>query len=304
MLQSESLISWIDSKGAKMTANIIDGKSIAKKIRSEIKDRVESIIDNDGQVPGLAVIQVGQDPASSVYVRNKRMACKEVGMNSFNYDLEVDISEDQLLKLIKELNENDEVTGILVQLPLPEHINETIVIESIDPKKDVDGFHPYTIGRLMQRIPLLRPCTAIGVITMLEEIGIDAMGKHVVIVGASNLVGRPLNLEFLLKGATTTVCHKYTENLRSHVEQADILAVAVGKADFIPGDWIKEGAVVFDVGINRDENGKLTGDVDFSSAKERASWISPVPGGVGPMTVAMLIKNTLLARELILKSDS
>ena len=304
MLQSQTLISWIDSKGAKMTANIIDGKSIAKKIRSEIKDRVESIIDNDGQVPGLAVIQVGQDPASSVYVRNKRMACKEVGMNSFNYDLEVDISEDQLLKLIKELNENDEVTGILVQLPLPEHINETIVIESIDPKKDVDGFHPYTIGRLMQRIPLLRPCTAIGVITMLEEIGIDAMGKHVVIVGASNLVGRPLNLEFLLKGATTTVCHKYTENLRSHVEQADILAVAVGKADFIPGDWIKEGAVVFDVGINRDENGKLTGDVDFSSAKERASWISPVPGGVGPMTVAMLIKNTLLARELILKSDS
>ena len=177
-----------------MTANIIDGKSIAKKIRSEIKDQVESIIDSDGQVPGLAVIQVGQDPASSVYVRNKRMACKEVGMNSFNHDLEVDISEDRLLKLIKELNENDEVTGILVQLPLPEHINETIVIESIDPKKDVDGFHPYTIGRLMQRIPLLRPCTAIGVITMLEEIGIDAMGKHVVIVGASNLVGRPLNL--------------------------------------------------------------------------------------------------------------
>ena len=304
MSLNHSLISWINSNGAKMTANIIDGKSIAKKIRSEIKDRVESIIDNDGQVPGLAVIQVGQDPASSVYVRNKRMACKEVGMNSFNYDLEVDISEDQLLKLIKELNENDEVTGILVQLPLPEHINETIVIESIDPKKDVDGFHPYTIGRLMQRIPLLRPCTAIGVITMLEEIGIDAMGKHVVIVGASNLVGRPLNLEFLLKGATTTVCHKYTENLRSHVEQADILAVAVGKAGFIPGDWIKEGAVVFDVGINRDENGKLTGDVDFSSAKERASWISPVPGGVGPMTVAMLIKNTLLARELILKSDS
>ena len=304
MSLNHSLISWINSNGAKMTANIIDGKSIAKKIRSEIKDRVESIIDNDGQVPGLAVIQVGQDSASSVYVRNKRMACKEVGMNSFNYDLEVDISEDRLLKLIKELNENDEVTGILVQLPLPEHINETIVIESIDPKKDVDGFHPYTIGRLMQRIPLLRPCTAIGVITMLEEIGIDAMGKHVVIVGASNLVGRPLNLEFLLKGATTTVCHKYTENLRSHVEQADILAVAVGKADFIPGDWIKEGAVVFDVGINRDENGKLTGDVDFSSAKERASWISPVPGGVGPMTVAMLIKNTLLARELILKSDS
>ena len=304
MSLNQSLISWINSNGGKMTANIIDGKSIAQKIRSEIKDQVESIIDKGDQVPGLAVIQVGQDPASSVYVRNKRMACKEVGMNSFNYDLDGDISENQLLKLISELNKNDEVTGILVQLPLPEHINETIVIERIDPKKDVDGFHPYTIGRLMQRIPLLRPCTAIGVITMLEEIGIDPLGKHAVIVGASNLVGRPLNLEFLLKGATTTVCHKYTENLRSHVEQADILAVAVGKADFIPGDWIKEGAIVFDIGINRDENGKLTGDVDFSSAKERASWISPVPGGVGPMTVAMLIKNTLLARELILKSDS
>jgi methylenetetrahydrofolate dehydrogenase (NADP+)/methenyltetrahydrofolate cyclohydrolase len=303
MSLNQSLISWINSNGGKMTANIIDGKSIAQKIRSEIKDQVDLIADKDDQVPGLAVIQVGQDPASSVYVRNKRMACKEVGMNSFNYDLEVDVSADHLLKLIKELNENDEVTGILVQLPLPEHINETIVIESIDPKKDVDGFHPYTIGRLMQRIPLLRPCTAIGVITMLEEIGIDPLGKHAVIVGASNLVGRPLNLEFLLKGATTTVCHKYTENLRSHIEQADILAVAVGKADFIPGDWIKEGAIVFDIGINRDENGKLTGDVDFSSAKERASWISPVPGGVGPMTVAMLIKNTLLARELILKSD-
>jgi len=285
-----------------MTANIIDGKSIAQKIRSEIKEQVESIIKKGDQAPGLAVIQVGQDPASSVYVKNKRMACNEVGMNSFNYDLEHDISQDELISLINELNQNEEVTGILVQLPLPEHINETIVIETIDPKKDVDGFHPYTIGRLMQRIPLLRPCTAIGVITMLEEIGIDPLGKHAVIVGASNLVGRPLSLEFLLKGATTTVCHKYTENLQSHIEQADILAVAVGKANFIPGEWIKEGAVVLDIGINRDENGKLTGDVDFASAKERASWVSPVPGGVGPMTVAMLIKNTLLARELILKS--
>ena len=302
MLLNQTLISWINPNGGKMTANIIDGKSIAQKIRSEIKEQVESIIKKGDQAPGLAVIQVGQDPASSVYVKNKRMACNEVGMNSFNYDLEHDISQDELISLINELNQNEEVTGILVQLPLPEHINETIVIETIDPKKDVDGFHPYTIGRLMQRIPLLRPCTAIGVITMLEEIGIDPLGKHAVIVGASNLVGRPLSLEFLLKGATTTVCHKYTENLQSHIEQADILAVAVGKANFIPGEWIKEGAVVLDIGINRDENGKLTGDVDFASAKERASWVSPVPGGVGPMTVAMLIKNTLLARELILKS--
>ena len=303
MLKSETLISWIDSKGSKMTANIIDGKAIAQKIRSEIKDQVTEIVNQGDQAPGLAVIQVGQDPASSVYVKNKRMACEEVGMNSFNYDLEEDISQENLLSIIEDLNNNDEVTGILVQLPLPDHINETIIIESIDPRKDVDGFHPYTIGRLMQRIPLLRPCTAIGVITMLEEIGIDPIGKHVVIVGASNLVGRPLNLEFLLKGSTTTVCHKYTEDLQSHVMQADILAVAVGKANFIPGDWIKEGAVVFDVGINRNEDGTLTGDVDFEMAKEQASWISPVPGGVGPMTVAMLIKNTLLARKLILESQ-
>ena len=286
-----------------MTANIIDGKAIAEKIRSEIKDQVANIINQGNQVPGLAVVQVGQDPASSVYVRNKRMACKEVGMNSFEYDLDENVTQNELLSLVDELNANSEVTGILIQLPLPEHINETMVIEAIDPKKDVDGFHPYTIGRLMQRIPLLRPCTAIGVITMLEEIGVDPIGQHVVIVGASNLVGRPLNLEFLLKGATTTVCHKYTKNLEDHVKQADILAVAVGKANFIPGGWIKEGAIVFDIGINRNEAGKLTGDVDFESAKERASWISPVPGGVGPMTVAMLIKNTLLARELILKSE-
>jgi len=286
-----------------MTANIIDGKAIAQKIRSEIKDQVTEIVNQGDQAPGLAVIQVGQDPASSVYVKNKRMACEEVGMNSFNYDLEEDISQEKLLSIIEDLNNNDEVTGILVQLPLPDHINETIIIETIDPRKDVDGFHPYTIGRLMQRIPLLRPCTAIGVITMLEEIGIDPIGKHVVIVGASNLVGRPLNLEFLLKGSTTTVCHKYTEDLQSHVMQADILAVAVGKANFIPGEWIKEGAVVFDIGINRNEDGTLTGDVDFEMAKEQASWISPVPGGVGPMTVAMLIKNTLLARKLILESQ-
>ena len=286
-----------------MTANIIDGKAIAQKIRSEIKDQVTAIVNQGDQAPGLAVIQVGQDPASSVYVKHKRMACEEVGMNSFNYDLEEDISQEKLLSIIEDLNNNDEVTGILVQLPLPDHINETIIIETIDPRKDVDGFHPYTIGRLMQRIPLLRPCTAIGVITMLEEIGIDPIGKHVVIVGASNLVGRPLNLEFLLKGSTTTVCHKYTEDLQSHVMQADILAIAVGKANFIPGEWVKEGAVVFDIGINRNEDGKLTGDVDFEFAKERASWISPVPGGVGPMTVAMLIKNTLLARKLILESQ-
>ena len=286
-----------------MTANIIDGKQIANSIIVDIKKQVMSNQANGISPPGLAVIQVGEDPASSVYVRNKRKACEEVGMQSFNYDLSESTTQKELLDLVTSLNLNPEVSGILIQLPLPSHINETIVIETIDPTKDVDGFHPYTIGRLMQRIPLLRPCTAIGVITMLEAIDIDPLGMNAVIVGASNLVGRPLSLELLLKGATTTVCHKFTTNLEDHIRQADILAVAVGKPNFIPGDWIKKDAVVFDIGINRDENGKLTGDVDFESAKKNASWITPVPGGVGPMTVSMLIKNTLLASELALNSD-
>ena len=286
-----------------MTAKLIDGKKIAEKIISEIKDKVITNQSEGIAPPGLAVIQVGGDPASSVYVRNKRKACEEVGMKSFNFDLDQSTSQEELIELVESLNNNTEVNGILIQLPLPSHINETIVIETINPSKDVDGFHPYTIGRLMQRIPLLRPCTAIGVITMLEAIEIDPKGMNAVIVGASNLVGRPLNLELLLKGATTTVCHKFTKNLKNHVMSADILAVAVGKPNFIPGNWIKEDAIVFDIGINRDENGKLTGDVDFDSAKEKASWISPVPGGVGPMTVAMLIKNTLLASELVLESN-
>tara|TARA_Y100000817_G_scaffold267317_1_gene223912 strand:+ start:167 stop:1027 length:861 start_codon:yes stop_codon:yes gene_type:complete len=286
-----------------MTANIIDGKKIAEKIISEIKNKVITNQSEGVAPPGLAVIQVGEDPASSVYVRNKRKACEEVGMKSFNYDLDQSTTQKELIELVESLNSNAEVNGILIQLPLPTHINETIVIETINPSKDVDGFHPYTIGRLMQRIPLLRPCTAIGVITMLEAIEIDPKGMNAVIVGASNLVGRPLNLELLLKGATTTVCHKFTKNLKDHVMSADILAVAIGKPNFIPGSWIKEDAIVFDIGINRDENGKLTGDVDFDSAKEKASWISPVPGGVGPMTVAMLIKNTLLASELVLESE-
>ena len=286
-----------------MTANIIDGKKIAEKIISEIKNKVITNQSEGVAPPGLAVIQVGEDPASTVYVRNKRKACEEVGMKSFNYDLDQSTTQKELIELVESLNSNAEVNGILIQLPLPTHINETIVIETIKPSKDVDGFHPYTIGRLMQRIPLLRPCTAIGVITMLEAIEIDPKGMNAVIVGASNLVGRPLNLELLLKGATTTVCHKFTKNLKDHVMSADILAVAVGKPNFIPGSWIKEDAIVFDIGINRDENGKLTGDVDFDSAKEKASWISPVPGGVGPMTVAMLIKNTLLASELVLESE-
>jgi methylenetetrahydrofolate dehydrogenase (NADP+)/methenyltetrahydrofolate cyclohydrolase len=281
-----------------MTANIIDGKKIAQETISEIKKSIAKNINDGMSPPGLAVVIVGNNPASAIYVRNKRIACEEVGMKSFNHDLPEDTSEKELIELVKSLNNNSEVHGILVQLPLPDHISETKIIESIDPIKDVDGFHPYTIGRLMQRIPVLRPCTSIGVITMLDSIGIDPMGKHAVIVGASNLVGRPLALELLLRGATITVCHKFTKNLESFVNQAEILAVAVGKIGIIPGNWIKKDAVVFDIGINRDENGKVTGDVDFKTAKEQASWISPVPGGVGPMTVAMLLKNTLIASSI------
>ena len=284
-----------------MTAKIIDGKKIAQETISDIKEAISKTKEEGTKPPGLAVIQIGENPVSKIYVRNKRIACDQVGMHSFNYDLPEPTSEKELIELVVLLNKNPEVNGILVQLPLPDHINETKIIETIDPIKDVDGFHPYTIGRLMQRIPILRPCTAIGVITMLDYIGVDAVGKNAVIVGASNLVGRPLALELLLKGATTTVCHRFTKNLENFVSQAEILAVAVGKPNIIPGNWIKKGAVVIDIGISRDTNGKITGDVEFDVAKKRASWISPVPGGVGPMTVAMLLKNTLVASTLNLE---
>ena len=285
-----------------MTAKIIDGKQIANETILEVKETISKATMKGEKPPGLAVIQVGEDSASKIYIKNKRIACSKVGIKSFNYDLPEQTSEKELIELVVSLNSNPEVNGILVQLPLPPQINETIIIETIEPIKDVDGFHPYTIGRLMQRIPILRPCTAIGVMTMLDSIGADPIGKHVVIVGASNLVGRPLALEFLLRGATTTVCHRFTENLEHFVRQADILAVAVGKPNVVLSEWIKKDAIVLDIGINRNKKGNITGDVDFEIAKEKASWISPVPGGVGPMTVAMLIKNTLLASKLDLES--
>ena len=285
-----------------MTAKIINGKQIANKILLEVKETISKATMKGEKPPGLAVIQVGENSASKIYIKNKRIACSKVGFKSFNYDLPEQTSEKELIELVVSLNSNPEVNGILVQLPLPPQINETIIIETIEPIKDVDGFHPYTIGRLMQRIPILRPCTAIGVMTMLDSIGADPIGKHVVIVGASNLVGRPLALEFLLRGATTTVCHRFTENLEHFVRQADILAVAVGKPNVVLSEWIKKDAIVLDIGINRNKKGNITGDVDFEIAKEKASWISPVPGGVGPMTVAMLIKNTLLASKLDLES--
>lgn len=278
-----------------MTAQLIDGKAIAKDIREEVRADIQRSLAQGRRAPGLAVILVGEDAASHIYVRNKRRACEEVGIASRDFDLPSDTREQELLELIDQLNSEPEIDGILVQLPLPEHIDEVQVIERILPAKDVDGFHPYTVGRLCQRIPVLRPATPYGIMTLLKRIGVDAKGQHVVIVGASNHVGRPLALEFLLAGATTSVCHKFTRDLRSHVEAADILAVAVGKPGLIPGDWIKPGAVVFDVGINRLADGRLCGDVDFDEARERASWITPVPGGVGPMTVAMLVKNTFTA---------
>mgnify|MGYP003629662884 FL=1 len=280
-----------------MTAQIIDGKTIAAELKQKIKAATQMRLATGKRRPGLAVILIGDNPASQVYVGSKRRSCEEVGFKSESFDLPETTSEHELLDLITQLNEDDEIDGILVQLPLPAHFNTDVIIEHIAPHKDVDGFHPYNIGRLVQRNPLLRPCTPKGVITMMQSVGIDLRGKEAVVVGASNIVGRPMGLELLLAGCTTTVCHRMTKDLESHVRRAEVLVVAVGKPGFIPGDWIREGAVVIDVGINRLENGKLTGDVEFDKASEKASWITPVPGGVGPMTVATLLENTLFAAD-------
>lgn len=278
-----------------MTARLIDGKAIASELRQTLRQRIADRLRTGHRPPGLAVILVGNDPASRIYVRNKRNACNEVGILSRDYDLPANTPEQALLALIDQLNAAPDIDGILVQLPLPAHIAETAVIERVAPVKDVDGFHPYTIGRLSQRIPVLRPATPYGIMTLLRHIGVPVRGMDAVVVGASNHVGRPLAMELLLAGATTTVCHRFTRNLAHHVGQADILAVAVGKAGLIPGAWIKPGAVVLDVGITRQADGKLVGDVVFEEARERAGWITPVPGGVGPMTIAMLLDNTLTA---------
>jgi len=280
-----------------MTAQIIDGKTIAAELKQKIKAATQMRLATGKRQPGLAVVLLGENPASQVYVGSKRRSCEEVGFKSESFDLPETTSEQELLDLITQLNQDDEIDGILVQLPLPAHINSDAVIEHISPNKDVDGFHPYNIGRLAQRNPQLRPCTPKGVITMMQSVGIELKGKEAVVVGASNIVGRPMALELLLAGCTTTVCHRMTKDLESHVRRAEILVVAVGKPDFIPGDWIRDGAVVIDVGINRLENGKLTGDVEFDKASQKAAWITPVPGGVGPMTVATLLENTLFAAD-------
>jgi len=278
-----------------MTARLIDGKAIASELRGTLRQRIAERRRAGHRPPGLAVVLVGEDPASKIYVRNKRMACNEVGIMSRDHDLPASTGQAEILDLIDQLNGDPEIDGILVQLPLPAHVSEIAVIERIAPVKDVDGFHPYTVGRLSQRIPVLRPATPYGVMTLLRHIGVPVKGQHAVVVGASNHVGRPLALELLLAGATITVCHRFTTDLHRHVGEADILAVAVGKAGLIPGAWIKHGAVVLDIGITRLADGTLAGDVVFDEARERAAWITPVPGGVGPMTIAMLLENTLTA---------
>lgn len=280
-----------------MLAKIIDGKTIAQTIRQEVAQKVQLRLEQGKRAPGLAVILVGANPASQIYVGSKRRACEEVGFISRSYDLPDTTSEAELLKLIDDLNQDTQIDGILVQLPLPAGIDNVKVIERIHPDKDVDGFHPYNVGRLCQRAPRLRPCTPRGIVTLLERYNINTHGLNAVIIGASNIVGRPMSLELLLAGCTTTVTHRFTQDLEQHVRNADLLVVAVGKPNFIPGEWIKPDAIVVDVGINRLENGKVTGDIDFDEASKRASWITPVPGGVGPMTVATLIQNTLQACE-------
>jgi methylenetetrahydrofolate dehydrogenase (NADP+)/methenyltetrahydrofolate cyclohydrolase len=278
-----------------MTAQIIDGKRIAQAVRAEVAQGVAALRARGARVPGLAVVLVGENPASAVYVRNKRRACEEVGLHSIAHDLPATTSESELLQRLQALNADPAIDGILVQLPLPPQIRARAVIEAIDPAKDVDGFHPYNLGRLAQREPLLRPCTPYGVMRMLSQLGLSARGLEAVVVGASNIVGRPMALELLLAGATTTVCHSQTRALSAQVARAELLVVAVGRVDMVRGEWIRPGAIVIDVGMNRLGDGTLVGDVEFAPAAERAAWITPVPGGVGPMTVAMLMRNALEA---------
>jgi len=280
-----------------VTARLIDGRQVAADLQRDLKARIENRIAAGRRRPGLAVVMVGEDPASAIYVRNKRKACESAGIRSVAYDLPGDTTQDALDALIRGLNDDPAIDGILVQLPLPEQLDARRVIEAIAPAKDVDGFHPYNIGRLAQRIPLLRPCTPAGVMELLLRHDIPVRGRRAVVVGASNIVGRPMALELLLAGATTTVCHRFTADLAAELSDADIVVVAVGKPELVKGAWIKEGAAVIDVGMNRLPDGKLCGDVEFGAAAERAAWITPVPGGVGPMTVAMLLHNTLDAAE-------
>lgn len=278
-----------------MSAQILDGKAIALELRANIQQEVEQQTAQGAPRPGLAVILVGEDPASEVYVRNKKLACEKAGFLDVSMVLPAETTQAELLAKIDELNGRDDVHGIIVQLPVPDHIDPEEIIERIDPKKDVDGFHPYNMGRLATRMPALAPCTPHGVMTMLAKTGIDLRGLNAVVVGASNIVGVPMALELLNARATVTVCHSATKDLPQKVAEADLVVVGVGIPNMVKGEWIKDGAIVIDVGINRLDNGSLCGDVEFEAAKEKASWITPVPGGVGPMTIATLLQNTLQA---------
>lgn len=280
-----------------MSAKVIDGKMVATRIKENLKKEVEDM-KKSGITPGLAVIIVGNNPASRVYVNNKKKACSEVGIRSYEYALPETVTEEELLSLIDELNNNNEVNGILCQLPLPKHISEEKIINAISPMKDADCFHPVNVGRLMIGKPIFQPCTPYGVIELIKEAGIDIAGKECVVLGRSNIVGKPQAIMLLSQNGTVTVCHSKTKNLKEVCKRADVLVAAIGKAKFIDASYIKEGAVVIDVGINRDENGKLCGDVDFNSVFEVAGAITPVPGGVGPMTIAMLMKNTVMAAKI------
>ena len=281
-----------------MTARIIDGKAIAEAATREVAARVSARLAAGKAAPGLAVVLVGENAASHVYVRSKRRTTETAGMRSFAHDLPATVPEAELLALVDRLNAEPLVSGILVQLPLPAQIDAQKVVERIDPRKDVDGFHPYNVGRLVQKRPILRPCTPYGCMRLLEHTGEALVGQHAVVIGQSNIVGRPMALELLIARCTVTICHSATRELPALVRQADIVVAGVGRPRFVKGDWIKPGAIVLDVGINRTDDGKLVGDVDFDAAREHASWITPVPGGVGPMTVAMLLANTLRAAEL------
>lgn len=280
------------------TAGILDGRSVAERLISNVSESVSVHVERGGRPPGLAVVLVGDDPASELYVANKIRACARAGIASQDHRLQHGISKGELLALIDRLNEDRAVDGILVQLPLPGHLDEKAVTSRIAPDKDVDGFHPVNMGRLALRDPGLRPCTPRGVMTLLRAFAIDVKGRHVLVVGASNIVGRPLALEMLLAGATVTIAHRFTRNLKHHVETAEVLCVAVGKPGVVEAEWVREGAIVVDIGISRDSEGRISGDLDFAAVSGRASWVTPVPGGVGPMTVATLMQNTAEAAGL------
>ncbi|PWY56338.1 bifunctional methylenetetrahydrofolate dehydrogenase/methenyltetrahydrofolate cyclohydrolase FolD [Legionella qingyii] len=281
-----------------MSASLIDGKVVASLRREELKHHVHDFVQINHRAPGLAVVLIGNDPASTVYVANKRKACAEVGITSHSYDLSEKTTQEELINLIDDLNCSNQIDGILIQLPLPKHINERVIIEHIKPEKDVDGFHPYNLGRLAQRNPLLRPCTPLGIMHLLKHYHIEVKRKHALVIGASNIVGRPMSLELLLAGATVTIAHKFTQQLEKFVRTADIVIIATGKMDVVDCEWLSKEQIVIDVGIHRLADGSIRGDIDFKNAVNKVSWITPVPGGVGPMTIVTLLENTLKAATL------